>query len=926
MNVLNELELANIEYEHAEGDEVRTLCPFHEDSRPSCFVNTKKKCFSCKSCSAEGNMVKYLAKHLGIEYAAMQRQLNERYGDRKDKIIQIETVERYHRQIWSQPNMLKELRDRAVNDELIRYYRIGYNNDRITIPIFNSVGDCVNFRRYLPGAPSSEKMVNSKGRGEMRWYPFEQLSYDTLMICGGEMKAVAAAYQLNTVEIGAVCLTGGEANINPTLLNHLKGKDVIICLDIDSVGVEAMNKWAKLCYRICKSVKTLLLPLDKEKYPTGDINDYLHLGNDVRDIVDSAIKWEPNDATKYSVDEEPESVDLITATSGEYATKRVKVTVDTVAIDNSPYIIPKVVQPECSRDQDFCVMCPLFLDDKPKEISPESPSVMAMVDSTEAVQPRVIGNALGVPWKCDVVKYETLEHYTVEDARISPTLDITSHEQRRNMQPAIIIGGGLELNETYEMIGRMHPHPSTQAATLVISSFKTSNDALSNYKTRKENNLNVFQPSRWTVRSLRKKLNDIYSDFSANITHVNDRLELHLVIDMSYHSPLLFNFDRKRQKGWTDILVIGDSSQGKSEAANSLRKHYGLGEKIECKNATVAGLLGGLQTLNKKWFVTWGVIPTHDRRHVTLEELKGTSTEVISKLTDMRSSGMAEIPKIEKRKTHARTRLLMLSNPRSNRVMASYNFGVNAITELVGSPEDVRRFDFVLVVTQDDVSAEAINKRPIYDHKYESSDCRELILWSWTRKEDQVVFQNEDLILRYANDLTSKFTDRIPLLDRGSTRYKLARLSAALAARTYSTEDGETLLVRNCHVKFVKEFIEKHYSSPGVGYDDFTASIRLTETLTDEQLIVNQIQSVAFPKDLVENLLYADTFDLTDLCDWCNCDRTDGQAILSLFVRKRAIKRPGRKYCKNPPFIDLLKRLSSEGTLKDRPDFIPEEF
>ena len=72
-----------------------------------------------------------------------------------------------------------------------------------------------------------------------------------------------------------------------------------------------------------------------------------------------------------------------------------------------------------------------------------------------------------------------------------------------------------------------------------------------------------------------------------------------------------------------------------------LMDHYKLGARHECKNATSAGLLGGLQQLGSRWFVSWGIIPMHDKRLVVLEEIKGTPIEVLAKLTDMRSSGIA---------------------------------------------------------------------------------------------------------------------------------------------------------------------------------------------------------------------------------------------------------------------------------------------
>ena len=49
-----------IEVQAASGDEVKINCPFHEDSHPSCFVNTTKKLFNCFACGAGGNLLEFV--------------------------------------------------------------------------------------------------------------------------------------------------------------------------------------------------------------------------------------------------------------------------------------------------------------------------------------------------------------------------------------------------------------------------------------------------------------------------------------------------------------------------------------------------------------------------------------------------------------------------------------------------------------------------------------------------------------------------------------------------------------------------------------------------------------------------------------------------------------------------------------------------
>jgi hypothetical protein len=502
------------------------------------------------------------------------------------------------------------------------------------------------------------------------------------------------------------------------------------------------------------------------------------------------------------------------------------------------------------------------------------------------------------------------------------------------MQPAVCIGNGLELNEPYKMVGRMFPHPQTQQATLLISKFEPTRDALSTYEARDLEPLQVFQPGDWTTTALGEKLNDIYKDFASIVTGVFQRQNMHLTFDLSYHSPLHLSLNGTNEKGWVETLVVGDSAQGKSEAIKSLMQYYQLGEKVECKNATVAGLLGGLQqSSGGRWFATWGFFPRHDKRLLVLEELKGADVNVIGRLTDMRSSGIAELPKIEKQRTLARTRLIALSNPRGEgRTIASYNYGIEAIRELIGGLEDVRRFDLCLIVASDEVDSAEINRltasRNGAHSQYTAELCRSLILWAWTRTPEQVFLDKtiSNYLLDRATEICSRYSQTIPIVDSGSMRLKLARLAAALAARTFScTDDMLGVRVRECHIDAIVQTLDAIYGAKAFGYRDFSEAIQQVSTLIDPKLIQAKFQSLSFPYEFINNILRTDRIELQDLQDFTGGDRTEANGLLGFLVRKHALRRDGRSYRKTPPFIEFLRMLLEKKPFSDRPDGLPEQ-
>jgi len=945
VNVLAELERCGQKFEWSTQDEVKVRCPFHPDDSPSCHINIRKRVFNCPvaGCHADGDFVSYLARLLKTSRAIVLTDLATRYPIEQAKLIDPALVERYHAAIWSALPLLKELYIRGLTDEDIREFRLGEDGGRIQIPIPNAAGHFVNLRKYLPGAPGKEKMRNTKGHGEVRWFPASQLKYNRILVVGGECKAIVAKRQLNRHGIGCVTATSGEGNLSNAMVKELEGKTVWVCLDIDAAGIKAARQHALQISRVAAWIgQPILLPLDIEKYPKGDINDYVGPENNgqLLPLLEVAQEFVPELSAVYDDDSPPESMELTQAIHARVAGKRIAVKAVISTMDTSPYIVPNELQIICERDQKFCSVCPVSLDDKNEyAIAAESPHILELVNSHKGQQLEVVKSAVGIPRICKACDFLPLSHYNVEDARISPQLEITNRSADRVMQPAFCIGDGLELNESYDLTGRMFPHPKTQQSTLLISKYNTTQDALSTYKCDHLEALGQFWPDEWSASAIQRKLDDVYADFEANVTRIFQRRDLHLSVDLAYHSPLFFPFDGKTIKGWVETLILGDSSQGKSEVAcgttgnGGLLAHYNLGTKVECKNATVAGLLGGLQQLGGRFFVSWGIIPTHDKRLVILEELKGAQTEVIGKLTDMRSSGIAEIPKIEKRRTHARTRLIAISNPRSDMRLSQYNFGIEAIKELVGGLEDVRRFDFSMLVSSTEIDVEQLNilqkSRPQVNHNHTGDLCRSLILWAWTRSKNEVVFDDEAtaLILSEATKLCDMFTDAIPLIDRGSMRYKLARLSASIAARTFScSEDFTTLIVYPCHVEYIVNFLRRIYSSNVFGYLDYTKAINISQSLIDPEQIQKAISCSPYPADLIKQLIAKNRIDVQDLCDWCGWDRPEATELLSVFVRKHALIRDGKHYRKTAKFIVMLKDLLERGGFTDKPPHLRKEY
>lgn len=916
VNVLEELRRAGITWTYgAVNAEVNIICPFHEETVPSLGINTEKKVFKCRGCQAKGDFATFISRLTGVERHVVVIDWAKRYGLKEDKTVEPSLVEKYHEQIWKAGPILLELRKRGVSDEAIRLHRLGESKGRVTIPIKNRLGQFVNIQKYQPGATAGSKFTNLRGRGKMRLYPIEQLDFPSIVITGGPIKAIVGAEVLNAHNIGCISATGGEGNWDDSFNSELQGKHVWVCLDIDAAGRNAANM---LCARIYASVASdfrIDLPLDPDTWPRGGLDDFVASGGDLLQALDNAVRYEPRKRTD-DADSPAEDVLLAAAAHPANVGKRLKVRALASCVDEQIFLVPKSVKVLCGRDQPACGVCPVVsLGLEPiMNIGAESEALLEMTNASRKVQREAVRQALAIP-VCKTVVFETEENHAITEAVIVEDVNVSNTVTEKTELHIACVDSKIELGESYNMEGRVVPHPRTQAATFVVSKSESAASDLSSFKVDDDvrDQLRTFQPKGWTLLDIEDQLDRLYADFE-RFTRIYERRDMHLLVDLAYHSPLWIRARGRNIKGWVEVLIVGDSAQGKTETAENIAKHYGLGEKMDCKNASVAGIIGGMQKVGDRWFATWGVLPTQDRRLVIFEESKGMRKEVFAKLTEVRSSGRADIPKIKRSKAWARVRLVMLSNPRTDgHVVSSYSYGIDVIRELIGGLEDIRRFDACMVVGQDEVSKDIISSDPVIEGEqiFTSDVCRKLVLWAWTRTSEDVVLDDVwESVLETAGRLNDEFTDSVPIVDKGSMKSKIARLASALACRTFSTDDGERVIVRKCHVQFIEKYLRRIYKAQPFGYDRFTQAVRAADELRDPQRLVREIANLKHKDDFIDSILNASMIDEQDFCDWNAWGRDEARTLMSLLVRHNALKREGRNtYRKTPRFIELLKGM-----------------
>lgn len=660
---------------------------------------------------------------------------------------------------------------------------------------------------------------------------------------------------------------------------------------------------------------------------TGDINVYCDLvfGKKISrtELIsgDNLAKIHTNLVEeKIRAIQDPTAVALADAGKAEYIGRKISFRATSSGKDLQPYASPKEVTLTCKMGLKVCGACSIGVQGGAitHSIPVESPDVIRMIDVNEDQLKEFMRRSAGIYPRCPRFDMKVEEHYSVEDIRLMPEISFSADTNSEyTVKQAYHVGHGIKTNATYEFEGISVADPKDQHITMQLTKAKPVQDSIESFKLSPEmyEKLKIFQLRRSTD-SIEEKLNGIANDLSTNVTHIYRRSDLIIAIDLIYHSVLYFNFQKKQiSKGWTECLIIGDTRCGKTETITSLVKHYRAGEISTGENCSFAGIVGGLQQIGSRWSIGWGKLPLNDKRLFVIDEVSGMSIEDIGRMSGVRSSGLAEITKVQTERTFARTRIIWVANPRSSRPLGSYDTGVQAIPELMGRPEDTARFDFAIGVMSGDVPLDVVNSQDqaTVPHLYTSELCSKLVAWAWSRKPENIIItkEAEKLCLELSLKMGSMYSAAIPLVEPAEFRIKLIRLSVACAARVFSTLNGEDLIVDVGHIQFVFDYLNRIYSQPSMNYLAFSKARIQEQQLKDSSVVEVIIKSHG--PSLIEGLLGQQYFRLQDFEDLFDMEKKELKGVISQLVRNRAIKHYNTVYVKTPAFITLLRKAQAIG-------------
>ena len=315
-------ELKNVQ---RRGTELKAECPFKElhesatDNTPSLTVNIVNGVFYCQTCHSKGNaqtLYKSLYK-LSSEEAwfglgdglKIDRPDSTRPArpDIDDGLAGI-----YNQALMKLTGPIRTVLSdrRGLVDESLRKFQLGWDGDRITIPVYDEYNNIVNFRKYKWNSDEDQwKALNyidefGNAYGEVRIYGIDNLINDAIeeiVWCEGELDRVCAEQH----GFPTACPTSGAGSWRPEWVKYFRNKKkVYVAQDNDAAGRIAT---AKICSKLWRTVDVYVVNWPENFPEKGDITDFFTKcklsTTDFRSLLDSATKYVDPHNNRVVVDE-----------------------------------------------------------------------------------------------------------------------------------------------------------------------------------------------------------------------------------------------------------------------------------------------------------------------------------------------------------------------------------------------------------------------------------------------------------------------------------------------------------------------------------------------------------------------------------------------------------------------------------------------
>ncbi len=549
----------------------------------------------------------------------------------------------------------------------------------------------------------------------------------------------------------------------------------------------------------------------------------------------------------------PVAVHLTDIEKSEYVNKRVQVDVRITAAVES-FQVPVQFAVECAfvdKNRSACGNCS-YRKGSSIRFEATDPTILTLCRKDSDQVERIIKKSLQAQVSEDCRLSIRLVAYTaVQELVVVPQAQVINEgdngelvdEKGRDYRQKIVYLAGnlIKTDGHFRLTGVVVPHPKTQAATLFVQAvepLRTDIDAQETTDSIKSE-FKKFRAVHDSPELIEIAVNRTLKDVTANITKIYGecRVNILLFVLITFHTVLQFKFNGAKTKGWGEMMVMGDTAQGKSTLVERLVRGIGIGQMTSGSASSRTGLGYSLDTvINNQRIITWGVGPLNDKKAVVVDEAQKFKSEEMEEFSSARSSGVMIVTKSVKAEHPCRVRYVFLANPVSGEPMDNFQYPITAIN--YQRPADIRRLDVVICVRRGDVPRKVILMLDEEREKVHQSITPKLlqqsILWAWRKGINDVVFEKEatNEILRQSDLMLNKYEDPTIPLVLTDIHEKLARMSVGLAALLHSTDEShEKIVVKQGHVLFLVKKLQQVYDHDNCRFDKYVSAMHINENL-----------------------------------------------------------------------------------------------
>lgn len=815
------------------------LCPFHFEKTPSMNINTVQKIYHCFGCGAHGNENDFIEQYYGVS--------KENLAAFKEALFKSELVEDYEHFSRNQDDLDRNftydsLIKLGISKVLLEALKVGIevnvvrdpdtgnfdfvpNTDstRLVWPIIVK-NRILDLRAYTIAKGTQPKSKSKAGApaGMVLPYHLWQSDDSPTVVCEGEKDMTFA----RNAGYNAISL-GGCNNLPTIFLNSFKDRTVYIVYDNDNAGRAGALKLASSLYEVTKNIHIA----DISKYVKEnkeDITDfftkYKGTKEQFQEMLDNAKLFDTTSQEQYIKESYPKVT--LNEASTTYLGKVVRSDIQVMATYEDQYSVPSYAtfKKEKTGGKDELNRIPVGTTEYWTLTKHNFDDILVLTENN-LKKSQIMDNLRSlIGWGVEEnISVTTANPKTIFKAQVADNTESITAQEIKRTEFTCYTDVKLEAGKNYQLIYKIVPHAYRgQQQVLVAISVKESTDTVTS-----------FEVNEHTIKDLQafqgKNFLDLVKMQKAHIKFDVDNRLLEF-IDLWYHTPPTFSFGyHKGVRGYLDGLVIAESRVGKSSTAKALSEIYEVGAiaSLAGSAATPAGLIGGSVKTGNSSQIRPGLIPRNHNRSIIFEELAKAKYSLLPELTDIRSSGMVRINRSTGDLTlPASVRMLFLSNPKATdegpiRPIIAYPNGLEIIKDLIGTVEDIARFDFVYILGTEPQSIDPVWTPPA---GFSIQQLKTRIRWVWSRKENQIIIpaKVQEYIVTKAKEYNEIYMNSTKIFST-ETWKKLTRLAIAIAGYTVSTDmEYNNIIVNETHVNIAGTLLKSIYDNDIFKLKQFT--------------------------------------------------------------------------------------------------------